>query len=342
MGPDRTGPDRTAHGGLLLVGSSEDGPLRPAVRRFRRGFTLVELLVVIAIIGVLVGLLLPAVQAAREAARRSSCVSKAKQIALALHACTDTRGAFPAGSRSSDNVGSRPTGWCGSYQATAARASWTVMILPFLENGPLFERADLGGMFTSSSNVPGSAANRTLFSTPLEAYRCPSDPAGNAGATLLSYYGVQGGGATPHCGNQSNQRVFFINGVLYHNSAVRFGEISDGTSKVYLLGESRYCLTPTGRPDGIHTGWASGGKLDAFGSPYVCAAAMLQINSISGSGASQDTLNIMTRLFGSFHPGGCHFAMADGSVAFASEAMDLALHRQLAIRDDGAPTGGVP
>ena len=38
----------------------------------RRGFTLVELLVVIAIIGVLIGLLLPAVQAAREAAREAA------------------------------------------------------------------------------------------------------------------------------------------------------------------------------------------------------------------------------------------------------------------------------
>jgi prepilin-type N-terminal cleavage/methylation domain-containing protein/prepilin-type processing-associated H-X9-DG protein len=323
-------------------GCRGDCPRRHDRRRSRRGFTLVELLVVIAIIAVLIGLLLPAVQAARESARRISCTSKVKQLALALHAFTGTRAAFPAGSRSSDDVGSRTAGWCSMYQASAARAPWTVMILPFLENAPLYERADLKAMFTSSSNVPGAAANRQLFSAPLEAYRCPSDPAADGQSTLLSYYGVQGGGATPHCGNQSNQRVFFINGVLYHNSAVRFSDITDGTSKVYLLGESRYCLTPTGRTDGIHTAWASGGKLDAFGSPYVCAAAMLQINSITGSGSSRDTLNIMTRLFGSFHPGGCNFAMADGSVAFASEAMDLAVHRQLAIRDDGQPTGGAP
>ena len=80
-------------------GCRGDCPRRHDRRRSRRGFTLVELLVVIAIIAVLIGLLLPAVQAARESARRISCTSKVKQLALALHAFTGTRAAFPAGSR---------------------------------------------------------------------------------------------------------------------------------------------------------------------------------------------------------------------------------------------------
>ena len=108
----------------------------------RRGFTLVELLVVIAIIGILIALLLPAVQAAREAARRAECTNKLKQICLALHNYHDTHRALPFG-------GPGPTGSPGY----AIAGTWPAMILPYMEQRPLYDRFDFKVAMNHANNV---------------------------------------------------------------------------------------------------------------------------------------------------------------------------------------------
>ncbi len=319
-----------------------------------RGFTLVELLVVIAIIGILIALLLPAVQSAREAARRMQCCNKMKQLALALHNYHSSHGVFPAGYFSNKS----PTGsdWCYSDPGCTNYnhlAPWTVTVLPYLEEMSRYEEFDLTKEFSSSEYCPSegnaSSRNHQAWLRPLSKYQCPSNPYSVAEYNNIDYLGVQGGGDESEASCTYRQRVHFLTGLLYHNSAVRISRITDGSSNVLLLGETKYIPTTDHRtydPKSF-AGWASSGRLDKSGSnPYVLAGVVDQINSVTGAGGmvstqcTYDLFYLMSRVFGSFHPGGCHFAMGDGSVHFLSENMDLETLRRLAVRDDALPLSG--
>ncbi|QDS86632.1 hypothetical protein EC9_08050 [Rosistilla ulvae] len=321
------------------------------------GFTLVELLVVIAIIGVLVGLLLPAVQQAREAARRLQCQNKLKQIGLALHNYHDTHRSFASGTV----VGSKSpaSNWCSFPNDGSGGkngAPWTVLILPFIEQNNLYDQFDFDEKFTGfaehdpgGTQPHGSANNHALFLLENENYLCPSDP--NATGNHCNYFGVMGGASDnpsgPNC-NNGGDRYFFTQGLLFVDSKMRFRDITDGSSNVYMVAESKYLLRPGGRgtaTPNAHWGWASSiTSVEAGGEvPGVLIAARWQINFFDGDGSRDDTLyanrNPMHGSFSSRHPGGCQVVMGDASVHFLSETIDLTTHRNLGDRGNGSPVG---
>jgi len=119
-----------------------------------RGFTLVELLVVITIIGILIALLLPAVQAAREAARRMQCTNNLKQFGLALHNYHLTHKVFPYG------AGGGGTWW-----------SWSALILPFIEQNAIYDQIDFDKPYNAVHPV-----NNDVMKNFIAAYQCPSAP----------------------------------------------------------------------------------------------------------------------------------------------------------------------
>src|SRR5690606_19993468 len=113
----------------------------------RVGFTLVELLTVIALVGVLIALLLPAGQAARESSRRTQCSNNLKQLSMGLLNFESANKKFPAGQR-----------WSGPRKDPGTYAmAWSAIILPFIEQQAVADQLNFKIPFTDPQNMPASS-----------------------------------------------------------------------------------------------------------------------------------------------------------------------------------------
>ena len=321
-------------------------------KRCRRGFTLVELLVVITIIGILISLLLPAVQAAREAARRMQCSNNLKQIGLAMHNYHDTYNVFPINYWDQFHITS---GVCDE------RGSHLARLLPYLEERALYDSIDF-----RIQDYSQTVGGKSITKIPVAALRCPTDPnlttaglvrttgiafsnyAPSAGPTResntgnsacpcnavpwynywqsLGYAAAYGGApAGPFTRGFSSQKVPYL---------CSASEVTDGLSNTLFFGEVRAGCSVHLDGNGFLRAHGMGMNTTLFPINFdTCHEATESLPA--GKECNYKCTWNSEFAFRSAHPGGAGFVMGDGSVRFVSETIDFATYQYLGAKADG-------
>jgi len=326
---------------VFPAGKSGQSPNRSRANDVRRGFTLVELLVVVAIIGILLALLLPAVQAAREAARGATCRTNLKQLGLALHNYHDVHRKFPPAANR--------RGW-------KLRENWVIRILPFLEQQQLFDRFDLDLEISHEDNEPARSEHLPVVICPTDSYNdepfCGSghEPTarlndnwarGNYAANGALGYRVAGDepdhAGSPRAPAWRNRKRRGIMGV---NCSVAIKNIKDGTSQTIMLGEIRAGVVPEDErgtwamANCASSLWAHGGvntnaygpncRLEYSDDCLGCSRAQAAFGggktlAHKGMGCFPKDLGSAQQGARSMHDGGVNTCFADGSVHFIGD-----------------------
>jgi prepilin-type N-terminal cleavage/methylation domain-containing protein/prepilin-type processing-associated H-X9-DG protein len=299
----------------------------------RQGFTIIELLVTIAIIAILVALLLPAVQSAREAGRRIQCTNNLKQIALAMLNYHDVVGTLPPGRKG--------WGW----------GTWQMFVLPYIEQQPLYNAYNQLGDSVNDVTLDSlllymGPVNETVTTQRLAVFTCPSDTPNAPVEDVTSHnYGC----------NYGNTDVYAdpnLNGVLFGGApfgdigadptratpgtqTVRLARIIDGASRTMLAAE---LVQGQGADLRGFTWYGPTSGFTSYPGPNSALADVLTeqpqcVYPFSNNppctwNTPQDTVPVYLASR-SRHPGGVNVVLADGSVHFIKNQVNLAVWRAL-------------
>jgi prepilin-type N-terminal cleavage/methylation domain-containing protein/prepilin-type processing-associated H-X9-DG protein len=335
----------------------------------RRAFTLIELLVVIAIIAVLIALLLPAVQAAREAARRAQCVNNMKQIGLACHNYADVMGSFPANLYLHPVYASATYSWNNSSWLVFCLPQMEQQTLYNAVNFSVMWGPDALGNWSA---MYLGHQNSTVRTTILSTLTCPSDSSqpvdsinadeiGNNPAAGTSYVGNLGDNCLA-CNTPSSQPVQMFcsaqgytcrgaqlgdpstttfppspgtgTGIFWRQcNGVKLSEITDGTSNTMLAGEQLMRVTRWNAWTHANQSVGSTAVPLNYLAPGVAITSSGSIDVRTGASNRDAWTNWYS--FRSQHPGGGNFLMADGSVKFIKNSINMPVYQALSTRGMG-------
>lgn len=300
----------------------------------RRGFTLVELLVVIAIIGILIGMLLPAVQQVREAARRTACANQMRQMTLAMMNYESAHQHFPSGIITGE----------GLFEDTWDQhgLNWNVLILPFAELQPQFDA--INQLTDRLKNPRAAFDSQTERDNVFPIFVCPSCPMdelnterSNGNQAKSNYVGIWG--IETNGNSDWNDLAADVNtydastysGILFLNSEVGFGEITDGSSNTLIIGERDGA--PMGASDELRAAatWCAAQQANWLNQCLAPISREADYTINTAASNRQAKWNAIS----SQHPGGVTFGRADGSVEFITETIDGDVYEALATKDFG-------
>ena len=289
--------------------------------KLRRGFTLVELLVVMTILSMLVAILLPAVQAARQAARNVACKNNLKQQALAIHSYHEAHGQLPA------TYNGERDPFAGALTGLSSH-SYRSVTLPFMEETALYDQIDFSVDATD-------LANQGVARTELPLFGCPSTPRGSLiarglwvgrgrfdetlSAATTDYNASEGVVDGPDClPGAWGELIVGEDGKRLRK--IGFKQITDGLSHTTLLLEraalpdlySDQEFTPHDPPR--YRTWGNVGL-------WAVSAELLRNHLHPQPGKPLVNVDNYTGLY-AFHPAGANLAMADGSVRLIGKDVD--------------------